>query len=150
MNKKTPAKLWYEWIITSHCSHEGDCWCPNPDSAVTVYMAITILIDGINPLRPNDAYIYVGKLTIIVSDNCLSPGRCHAIIWTNDGILLNILQGINFAEILIGNEPFSFIEMHLKMSSVKLRLNVLSHMNIKVARPRSRATASWPWPAISV
>ena len=33
-------------------------------------------------------HICVGKLTIIGSDNGLSPGRRQAIIWTNDGILL--------------------------------------------------------------
>ena len=33
-------------------------------------------------------YICVGKLTIIGSDNGLSPGRRQAIIWTNAGILL--------------------------------------------------------------
>ena len=33
-------------------------------------------------------HICVGKLTIIGSDNGLSPGRSQAIIWTNAGILL--------------------------------------------------------------
>ena len=33
-------------------------------------------------------HICVGKLTIIGSDNDLSPGRCQAIIWTNAAILL--------------------------------------------------------------
>ena len=33
-------------------------------------------------------HICVGKQTIIVSDNGLSPGRRQAIIWTNAGILL--------------------------------------------------------------
>ena len=32
--------------------------------------------------------ICVGNLTIIGSDNCLSPVRRHAIIWTDAGILL--------------------------------------------------------------
>ena len=31
----------------------------------------------------------VCELTIIGSDNGLSPGRCQAIIWNSDGILLN-------------------------------------------------------------
>ena len=39
-------------------------------------------------LRPNDAYICVGNLIIIGSDNALSPGRRQAIIWTNAGLLL--------------------------------------------------------------
>ena len=33
-------------------------------------------------------HICVNKLTTIVSDNGLSPGRRQAIIWTNAGILL--------------------------------------------------------------
>ena len=33
-------------------------------------------------------YICVSKLTIIGSDNGLSPGQHQAIIWTNTGILL--------------------------------------------------------------
>ena len=46
-------------------------------------------------------HICVGKLTIIGSDNGLSPGRRQAIIWTNAGILLISPQGRNFNEILI-------------------------------------------------
>ena len=34
-------------------------------------------------------HISVDKLTIISSDNGLSPGRRHAIIWTNAGTLLD-------------------------------------------------------------
>ena len=76
-------------------------------------------------------HIRVGKLTIIVSDNGLSPGRRQAIIWTNVGILLIRLLGTNFSEILIGIETFSFKKMYLKMSSAKWRpfclgLNVLT------------------------
>ena len=72
----------------------------------------------------------VVKLTIIGSDNGLSPGRRQAIIWTNAGILLNGPLGTNFIQILIGIQTFSFKKMHLKMSSAKWRpfclgLNVL-------------------------
>ena len=77
-------------------------------------------------------HICVNKLTIIGSDNGLSPGRRQAIIWTNDGILLIGPLGINFREILIEILTFSFKKMHLKMSSGKWRpsclgLNVLTH-----------------------
>ena len=54
---KLQAKLWYGWIITSHCLHEGYYLCPNPEAAVIVCMAIIILIHRINSLRPNDAYM---------------------------------------------------------------------------------------------
>ena len=77
-------------------------------------------------------HICVSELTIIGSDNGLSPGRRQAIIWTNDGILLIRPLGTNFSEILFGIQTFSFNKMHLKMSSAKWRpfclgLNVLIH-----------------------
>ena len=75
-------------------------------------------------------HICVVKLTIIGSDNGLSPGRRQSIIWTNAGILLTGPLGTNFSEILIGIQTFSFTKIHLKMSSAKWRpfflgLNVL-------------------------
>ena len=63
----------------------------------------------------------VGKLTIIASDNGLSPGRRQAIIWTNAGILLIGPLRTKFNEILIKIHAFSFMKMHLKMSSAKWR-----------------------------
>ena len=52
-------------------------------------------------------HICVGKLNITGSDNCLSPGRHQAIIWTNDGIILIGPIGTYFSEILIGIQTFS-------------------------------------------
>ena len=77
-------------------------------------------------------HICVGKLTIIGSDNGLSPGRRQAIIWTNAGILLNGPLGTNFSEILIEILALSFKKMHMKVSSAKWRpfclgLNGLNH-----------------------
>ena len=66
-------------------------------------------------------HICVGKLTIIGSDNGLSPGRRQAIIWTNARVLLIWTLGTNFSEILSETHIFSFKEMYLKMSSVKWR-----------------------------
>ena len=76
-------------------------------------------------------HICVFNLTIIGSDNGLSPGRRQAIIRTNAGILLIGPLGTNFSEILIGIQAFSFKKMHVKMSSAKwhpfcLGLNVLT------------------------
>ena len=76
-------------------------------------------------------HICVSKVTIIVSDNGLSPSRHQAIIWNNAGILLIGTLWTNFSGILIAIHTFSFKKMHLKMSSGKwrpfcLRLNVLS------------------------
>ena len=66
--------------------------------------------------------ICVSKLTIAGSDNGLSPGRRQAIIWTNAGILLIGPLAINFSEILIEIQIFSFKKMYLKLPSVKWRL----------------------------
>ena len=67
-------------------------------------------------------HICVSKLTIIGSDNGLSPGLRQAIIWTIAGMLLIGPLGTNFSEILIGIETFSFKKLHLKTSSEKWRL----------------------------
>ena len=75
-------------------------------------------------------HICVSKLTIIGSDNGLSPRRRQAIIWTNAAMLLIGPLGTNFSEILIEILTFSFKKMCLKVSSAKWRpfclgLNVL-------------------------
>ena len=70
-------------------------------------------------------HICVRKLTIIGSDNGLSPGRCQAIIWTNAGILLIQTLGTNFSEILMEIYTFQFKKMHLEMSSGKCRPSCL-------------------------
>ena len=85
-------------------------------------------------LRPHwgrVTHICVGKLTIIGSDNGLSPDRRQAIIWTNARILLIGPLGTNFSESLIELMTFSFTKMRLKVSSAKWRpfclgLNVLN------------------------
>ena len=76
-------------------------------------------------------HICIGNLTIIGSDNGLSPGRRQAIIWTNAGILLIGPLGTNFSEILTEIITFSFKKIYLKVSSAKWRpfchgLNVLT------------------------
>ena len=65
--------------------------------------------------------ICVSKLTIIGSDNGLSPGRRQAIIWTNAGILLIRPLGTNFNEILVEILTFLFMKMRLKVSFAKWR-----------------------------
>ena len=75
-------------------------------------------------------HICVSKLSILGSDNGLSPGRRQTIIWTNAGILLIRTLGTNFSEIFGKIRTFSFKKMNLKMSSAKWRpsclgLNVL-------------------------
>ena len=67
------------------------------------------------------AYICVGNVTIIGSNNGLSPGRRQAIIWTNARTLLIGPLGTKLSEILIGIYTFSVKKMHLKMSFAKWR-----------------------------
>ena len=66
-------------------------------------------------------HICVNKLSIIGSDDGLSPGRRQAIIWTNAGILLIGPLGTNCSETLSEIHKFSFKKMHVKMSSGKWR-----------------------------
>ena len=66
-------------------------------------------------------HICVGNLTIIVSDNGLSPGRRQAIIWTSDGILWIRPLGTNYSEILIAFLTFWLKKMRLNVSSAKWR-----------------------------
>ena len=46
-------------------------------------------------------HICASNLTMIGSDNGLSPGQHQAIIWTDAGILSIEPLGTNFSEILI-------------------------------------------------
>ena len=101
-------------------------------------------------------HICVSKLTIIASDNGLSPGRRQAINWSNDGILLIWLLGTNLSEILIEIHSFSFKKMHLKMSSGKWRpfclaLNVLiaPKQTMCPSLPRRRVTRTYTLPFVS-
>ena len=68
--------------------------CPNFNRCLTHWGRVT--------------HICVSKLTIIGSDNGLSPGRRQAIIWTDAGILLIRTIGTNFSEILGEINSFSF------------------------------------------
>ena len=103
-----------------------------------VWNRITTLYNGYNHLFVpvlthwgRVTHICVSKLTIIVSDNGLSPGRRQTIIWTNAGILLIGPLGTKFNETSIEIHTISFKKIHLKMSSGKWRpsclgLNVLN------------------------
>ena len=69
--------------------------------------------------RDRVTHICVSKLTNTGSDNCLSPGRRQAIIWTNAGILLIRTSGTNLGGILIEIDTFPFKNMHLETPSAK-------------------------------
>ena len=75
----------------------------------------------------------VSKLNIIDSNNGLSPGWRHAIIWTNVGNMLVGNLVTNLSEILSEIHTFSFKIMHLEISSAKWQpfchsLTVLTHL----------------------
>ena len=94
----------------------------------------------------------VGNLTIIGSDNGLSPCQRQAIIWTNAGILLMRPLKANFSGILIEIHTFPFKKMQLNRSSLKwrpfcLRLNVLSHLQTQWC-PSSHPTHNFRWQQI--
>ena len=83
------------------------------------------------------AHICVDNLTIIGSDNGLSPGRRQAIIWTNAGMLLTRPLGTNLSEILIKIQAFALKKIRLKMSSEKccpfpIDLNVLTDYQLEI------------------
>ena len=103
-------------------------------------------------------HISIGNLTIIGSDNGLSPGRRQAIIWTNVRILLIGPLGTNFSEMLIKINTFSFKKIHLKMSSgcVKCLLSLQPTQNT-VLGDRPWATSGYrrcmpdgPWVKINI
>ena len=73
-------------------------------------------------------HICVCKLTIIGSDDGLSPGRRQAIIWTNAGMLLIRPLGTNF------HSKNAFENIVWEMASIFLDLNVLIHHEMPVCR----------------
>ena len=93
--------------VSRHLYIESGPWCFMEVSNLTHWGRVT--------------HICVSNLTIIGSDNGVSPGRRQAIIWTNAGILLIWTLVINFSEIFSEIHAFSFKKMHLRMSSVKWR-----------------------------
>ena len=67
-------------------------------------------------------HLCVGKLTIIGSDNGLSPDRGQAVIRPNAEILLIGPLGTNFSQISIGFQTLSFKQLHFRTFSAKWRL----------------------------
>ena len=84
-------------------------------------------------------HICVGNLTIIGSDNGLSPGRRQAITWANVGILLIGPLGTTLSEMLIEIHTFSLKKIHLKTSSGKRRPFCLG-LNVLIP---TRASTAW-------
>ena len=67
-------------------------------------------------------HIYVSMNWVSIgSGNALSPVGCQAITWTNADLLSIVPLGMNFSEIWIEIQSFSFAKMHLKISHGKWR-----------------------------
>ena len=133
--------LWLLWMSKGNWSYYNE---------ISLYISLTLFLWGSSMifLWPGHAHVHqqtglslvqlthwgrvtykcVSKLTIIGSNNGLSPGRRQAIIWTNAGFLLIWPLGTNFSEISIEIQTFSFKKMHFKMSSGKWRPFVSASM----------------------
>ena len=72
-------------------------------------------------------HICVGNLTIIGSDNGLSPGRRKPIIWTNAEILFIGPLGTKFIEIQIGIQEFLYKKMLENVVCVMATILSLPH-----------------------
>ena len=134
-NKRLSKQSWGWWFETPSCP----LWCHRNARHRTMWTIYDNFHQGKLEFSLTHwgrvTHICVGNLTIIGSDNGLSPGRRQAIIWTNAGISLIGPSGTNFSEILIEILTFSFKKMCLKVSSAKWRpfclgLNVLNHQSV--------------------
>ena len=94
-------------------------------------------------------HICVGKLTIIGSENGLSPIRRQAIIWTNAELLSIGSLRTNFSEMVIKMQQFTLQKMHLKMSSAKRRLCCLGRNVLTNQRGTVVDTLPCNWSAAS-
>ena len=146
-----PSQCWPTFISPYNISHDFIWFYPYHSACLTcigrtikynfcayIYVSILLLISNGNQSQQvglthwgRVTHICVSKLTIIASDNGLSPGRRQATIFNNAGILSIGPLGTKFSEILIEILTFSFTKMSLKVSSAKWRpfclgLNVLT------------------------
>ena len=103
-------------------------------------------------------HICVSNLTIIGSDNGLSPGRRQAIIWPNAGILLIVTWGTNLQWNFNRNINIYIQEKAFKTSSAKWRLFSIGLNELKIGwsvrpsylkhgNPFTGKTASLYWDA---
>ena len=136
-SRKVTARRWLRRYVGAECR----IWLHLIHIKYAIQMSVRpVIVRTLQPTISNPVHIWystttnlrypywdrvthtcVTKLSILGSDNGLSPGRRQAIIWTNAGILLIWPFGTHFSEILIEIDTFSFKKMHLKMSSGKWR-----------------------------
>ena len=107
----------YQWKLLAFC---GVVWISNEVVDAIDSISIMSVVSKFGISHPVYRwgwvmYISISKLTIIGSDNGLSPGRYLIIIRTSAGILLIGTSGTNFSEILSEIHIFSFKKMHLEI-----------------------------------
>ena len=97
---KTIKKIEISAVVSFHLY----CYIHNMEQVYMVYsmqmslsMWMYLIIFLTHWLR--EMHICISNLTIIGSNNGLSPGRRQTIIWSNAGILLTWHLGTNFSEI---------------------------------------------------
>ena len=105
------------------------------DQPIEILLNVTRKVRAKTPVSKVLAFrfltICVGHLTIIGSDDDLSPGRRQAIMWTNYGILSRNKLQWNFNR----NANISFKKMEFKMSSAKWRPFCLGLNVVNVDEP---------------
>ena len=89
------------WIIINCTQKNKRQWQFHQDAIICFTIYTLIHLSRVK-------HICVGNLTIIGSDNGLSPDRRQAITWTSVGLLLIAPLGTNFSEIVIKIHTFSF------------------------------------------
>ena len=112
---------WTNGRVNNQDTSDLRCHCTHYEVTAMKYLNSWSCIFLLSTHWGGVTHICVSKLTIIGSDNSLSPGRRQAIIWTNAGILFIGTLGTNFNVISSKIHTFSFKKMHLKISSAKWR-----------------------------
>ena len=88
-------------------------------------------------------HICVSKLTIIGSDNGLSPGQHQAIIWTNAGILLIGPLGTNFNENFNHNSYIFILENPFETFVWKMAAISSRPQCVKWCSHQSQESSEW-------
>ena len=130
INRSLPStkKCLHAQTLRSRMNENVNIYLPSNVLSSTMFNALTVYFWNV-PLYSAKAlthwgqvtHICVGNLSVIGSDNGLSPCRRQAIIWTNAGKLLIGPLGTIFSEIVSAIYTFSLKKMRLKMSSDKWR-----------------------------
>ena len=145
---KIPKQNWVDLdlckmlVILGNSSTWHVTWQPLQGILSSYPVMQSSLSNSFNSLIQSDD-ICISKLTIIGSDNGLSPGLRQAIIWTNDGILLIRTFRTNFSEIVSEIHTFSLKKMHFKMSSGKWRPSCRGLNVLKIGYPQMKSTVAW-------